>query len=97
MKPLLHSYLAKNTIEFDTHPSIPPAVPSSSTVLSFLSFDAQPPILTDSFLFNYFELFLKCLCFGFITIFNLYFFGIWRFFFRVKVEKNLTIIKLNFD
>lgn len=38
-KPLL--YLAKNTIDEDTHPSIP-APSSSSTVL--LSFDAHPPI-----------------------------------------------------
>lgn len=58
LKPLLHSYLAKNTIEFDTHPSIPPAVPSSSTVLSFLSFDAQPPIFIANFVFFYFINFL---------------------------------------
>lgn len=37
-------YLAKNTIEFDTHPSKLFAVPSSSTALVFLSLDAQPPI-----------------------------------------------------
>lgn len=49
-------YLAKNTIELDTHPSIPLAVPSPSTaVLSFLSFDAQPPILYDSNVYRMWE------------------------------------------
>lgn len=48
-------YLAKKTIEFDTHPSkLFPAPPSSTTVL-FLSFDAQPPILYDSNVYRMWE------------------------------------------
>lgn len=45
-------YLAKKTIELDTHPSASfpsaaPAAPPFSAAFSFLSFDAQPPILAE--------------------------------------------------
>lgn len=49
------TYLAKNTIELDTHPSAPPLAASPATV-SVLSFVAQPPI------------FLFCLFYYFILI-----------------------------
>lgn len=47
-------YLAKKTIELDTHPSASfpsaaPAAPPFSAAFSFLSLDAQPPILVVSY------------------------------------------------